>query len=25
MSLTRLPDRIRQALHPIPDPIKLGS
>jgi acyl-CoA thioester hydrolase len=24
MSLTRLPDQVRQALHPIPDPIKLG-
>jgi acyl-CoA thioester hydrolase len=24
MSLTRLPDRVRQALHPIPDPIKLA-
>jgi acyl-CoA thioester hydrolase len=23
MSLTRLPDRVRQALHPIPDPINL--
>jgi acyl-CoA thioester hydrolase len=23
MSLTRLPQRVRQALHPIPDPIKL--
>jgi acyl-CoA thioester hydrolase len=25
MSLTRLPDRVRQALHPIPDPVKLRS
>lgn len=24
MSLTRLPDRVRQALHPIPDPIKMA-
>ena len=24
MSLVRLPDRVRQALHPISDPIKLG-
>jgi acyl-CoA thioester hydrolase len=24
MSLTRLPERVRQALHPISDPIKLG-
>ena len=24
MSLTRLPDHVRQALRPIPDPIKLG-
>jgi acyl-CoA thioester hydrolase len=24
MALTRLPDAIRRALHPIPDPIKLG-
>jgi acyl-CoA thioester hydrolase len=24
MSLTRLPDQVKQALHPIPDPIKLG-
>jgi acyl-CoA thioester hydrolase len=24
MSLTRLPDQVRQALRPIPDPIKLG-
>jgi acyl-CoA thioester hydrolase len=24
MSLTRLPDQVRQALQPIPDPIKLG-
>jgi acyl-CoA thioester hydrolase len=24
MSLTRLPERVRQALHAIPDPIKLG-
>lgn len=24
MALTRLPDSVRQALHPIPDPIKLG-
>jgi acyl-CoA thioester hydrolase len=23
MSLTRLPDHVRQALHPIPDPVKL--
>jgi acyl-CoA thioesterase FadM len=23
MSLTRLPERVRAALHPIPDPIKL--
>ena len=25
MALTRLPARVRQALHPIPDPIKLES
>ena len=25
MALTRLPERVRQALHPIPDPVKLGS
>lgn len=25
MALTRLPDRVRQALQPIPDPVKLGS
>lgn len=24
MSLTRLPDRVRQALHPIPDPVKMA-
>jgi acyl-CoA thioester hydrolase len=24
MSLTRMPERVREALHPIPDPIKLG-
>lgn len=24
MSLTRLPDQVRQVLHPIPDPINLG-
>jgi acyl-CoA thioester hydrolase len=24
MSLTRLPDRVRRALHAIPDPVKLG-
>jgi acyl-CoA thioester hydrolase len=24
MSLTRLPDQVRQALHPIPDPVKLS-
>jgi acyl-CoA thioester hydrolase len=24
MSLTRLPDQVKQALHPIPDPVKLG-
>jgi acyl-CoA thioester hydrolase len=25
MALTRLPESVRQALHPIPDPVKLGS
>jgi acyl-CoA thioester hydrolase len=25
MALTRLPARVRQALHPVPDPVKLGS
>ena len=25
MALTRLPERVRQALQPIPDPVKLGS
>ena len=25
MALTRLPDRVRRMLHPIPDPVKLGS
>jgi acyl-CoA thioester hydrolase len=25
MTLTRLPDRVRHMLHPIPDPVKLGS
>ena len=25
MALTRLPERVRQALHPIPDPVRLGS
>jgi acyl-CoA thioester hydrolase len=25
MSLARLPDRVRQVLHPIPDPVRLGS
>lgn len=25
MALTRLPDRVRQALEPIPDPVRLGS
>jgi acyl-CoA thioester hydrolase len=25
MALTRLPEPVRQALHPIPDPVKLGS
>jgi acyl-CoA thioester hydrolase len=25
MALTRLPEAVRQALHPIPDPVKLGS
>jgi acyl-CoA thioester hydrolase len=25
MALTRLPELVRQALHPIPDPVKLGS
>jgi len=25
MALTRLPQRVREALHPIPDPVKLGS
>jgi acyl-CoA thioesterase FadM len=25
MALTRLPDAVRQALRPIPDPVKLGS
>jgi acyl-CoA thioester hydrolase len=24
MALTRLPDQVREALHPIPDPVKLG-
>jgi acyl-CoA thioester hydrolase len=24
MSLTRLPDQVRRALHPIPDPVRLG-
>jgi acyl-CoA thioesterase FadM len=24
MSLTRLPDQVRRALQPIPDPVKLG-
>ncbi|MEO7137504.1 MAG: thioesterase family protein [Gemmatimonadales bacterium] len=25
MALTRLPDRVRRVLHPIPDPVRLGS